>query len=57
MSLFLTIFLAVGFFTFGYFSMLIVADAENEVTQQIAIVSGLLSSTLFFVILDIYNFL
>ena len=56
MSLFLTIFLAAGFFVFGYFSMLIVADAENEVSQQIAIVSGLLSSTLFFVILDIYNF-
>ena len=56
MSLFLTIVLAFGFFIFGYFSMLVVADAENGLTQQIAIVSGLLSSTLFFVILDIYNF-
>ena len=56
MSIFLTIVLAIGFFIFGYFSMLIVADTENEVTQQIAIVSGLLSSTLFFVILDIYKF-
>ena len=56
MSLFLTILLAIGFFIFGYFSMLIVADAENDVTQQIAIVSGLLSSTLFFVIMDIYKF-
>ena len=56
MSLFLTIFLAVGFFVFGYISMLIVADAKSGVTQQIAIVSGLLSSTLFFVIMDIYKF-
>ena len=49
--------LAIGFFIFGYPSMLIVADSENDGSMQRAIVSGLLSSILFFVIMDIYNFL
>jgi hypothetical protein len=53
MNLFLTIFFALGFFIFGFVSMLLVADTEDGFIQR-AIVSGLLSSILYFVIMDLY---
>ena len=49
--------IAFGFFIFGFLAMLIVVDYENNGLMQIAIVSGLLSSILFFVIIDIYTLL
>jgi len=53
MNSFLIIFFAFGFFIFGFLSMLIAADTEDGFMQR-AIVSGLLSSILFFIIMDIY---
>jgi hypothetical protein len=55
MNSFLIIFIALGFFIFGFLTMLIVADNEDGFMQR-AIVSGLLSSTLFFVIIEVYIF-
>jgi hypothetical protein len=55
MSSFLIIFIALGFFVFGFLTMLIVVDNEDGFMQR-AIVSGLLSSILFFVIIEIYIF-
>ncbi|MBT3938275.1 MAG: hypothetical protein HOF44_01045 [Pelagibacterales bacterium] len=55
MSSLLILFIALGFFIFGFLTMLIVADNEDGFMQR-AIVSGLLSSILFFVIIEIYIF-
>ena len=57
MNLFLMIFLALGFFIFSFLAMLIVADSENNGLMQRSIISGLLSSILFFVIIDVYTLL
>ena len=54
MDLFWTIVIAFGFFIFGFLATFIAVDNEDGLRQR-AIVSGLLSSFLFFLIIDIYD--
>ena len=54
MDLFWTIVIAFGFFIFGFLATFIAVDNEGGLRQR-AIVSGLLSSFLFFLIVDIYD--
>ena len=54
MNLFLTIVIAFGFFIFGFLVTFIAVDNEDGLSQR-AVVTGLLSSFLFFLIMDIYD--
>ena len=54
MDLFWTIVIAFGFFIFGFLATFIAVDNQDGLRQR-AIVSGLLSSFLFFLIMDIYE--
>jgi hypothetical protein len=54
MDLFWIIVIAFGFFIFGFLTTLIAVDNDDGLMQR-AIVSGLLSSFLFFLIIDIYD--
>ena len=54
MDLFWTTVIAFGFFIFGFLATFIAVDNQDGLRQR-AIVSGLLSSFLFFLIMDIYD--
>ena len=54
MDIFWIIVIAFGFFIFGFLATFIAVDNEDGLRQR-AIVSGLLSSFLFFLIMDIYD--
>ena len=54
MDLFWTTVIAFGFFIFGFLATFIAVYNEDGLRQR-AIVSGLLSSFLFFLIMDIYD--
>ena len=54
MDLFWIIVSACGFFIFGFLVTFIAVDNEDGLSQR-AIVTGLLSSFLFFLIMDIYD--
>tara|TARA_B110000240_G_C13243860_1_gene344426 strand:- start:330 stop:500 length:171 start_codon:yes stop_codon:yes gene_type:complete len=54
MDLFWIIVSACGFFIFGFLATLMAVDNEDGIMQR-AVVSGLLSSILFFFIMDIYD--
>ena len=55
MDLFWIIVLAFGFFIFGLLATLMAAENESDGLMQRAIVSGLLSSILFFLVVDIFE--
>jgi len=55
MDLFWTIVIAFGFFIFGFIATLMAAQNEKDGLMHKAIVSGLLSSILYFLIVDIYD--
>tara|TARA_B110000238_G_C15958468_1_gene366335 strand:+ start:506 stop:679 length:174 start_codon:yes stop_codon:yes gene_type:complete len=55
MDLFWVIVIAFGFFIFGFLATLMAADNESDGLLHRAIVSGLLSSILYFLIIDIYD--
>ena len=54
MDLFWIIVIACGFFIFGFIATLMAVDNDDGLMHR-AVVSGLLSSFLFFLIIDIYD--
>ena len=54
MDLFWTTVIAFGFFIFGFLATFIAVDNKDGLSQR-AIITGLLSSFLFFLIIDIYD--